>query len=142
MSKVLSMRLKEHQLGRLERFARRHGKGAGEAAAMLLEEALRSQEHPLIEFRDSALGRHAFVQGTSLAVWEVVRLARHFDGDPRRLAEHLEWSEIKVRAALAYAERYRDEIELALRDAETSLAELRALVPNLEIADPDALPPR
>jgi uncharacterized protein (DUF433 family) len=136
------MRLKEDQVGRLERFARRHGKGLGEAAAMLLEEALRKQEHPLIEFRDSPLGRQAFVQGSSLAVWEVVSLARHFGGDPRRLSAHLEWPEIKVRAALAYAERHREEIEQALQDAEASLQELRTLMPHLETLDPDALSSR
>lgn len=142
MSKVLSLRLKEGLLSRLERFARRQGKAVGEAAALLLEEALREQEHAFIEFRNSPLGRQAFVKGTSLAVWEVAGLARHFQGDAARLAEHLEWPEARVRAALAYADRYRGEVDQALKDAVLTFDGLRALVPQVERVDADALPAR
>lgn len=139
MSKVLSLRLQEHQVGRLERFARRQGKAVSEAAALLLEEALREQEHTMIEFRNSSLGRQAFVRGTSLAVWEVISLADHFRHDPKQLADHLEWPEIKVQAALAYAERFREEVAQALKDAQAVAEELPNLVPQVERVNPDAL---
>ena len=69
MSKVVSMRLKDEQVDRLERAARRLGRSPSEAAALLLEEALRQRDFALIEFRDSPVGRQAYVHGTRLAVW-------------------------------------------------------------------------
>jgi uncharacterized protein (DUF433 family) len=51
------------------------------------------------------------VKGTSLAVWEVVLVARQLGMDARRVAEHLEWPEERVRAALSYAEAYPEEVE-------------------------------
>ena len=33
-------------------------------------------EYALIDFRDSVVGRQAYMQGSSLAVWEVMMIAR------------------------------------------------------------------
>jgi predicted transcriptional regulator len=76
MSKVVSMRLKDEQVERLNRFARRVGKRPSELAAQLLEEALRREEFPGIDIRETAAGREAFVGGTRLKVWHVVMHAR------------------------------------------------------------------
>jgi uncharacterized protein (DUF433 family) len=116
MSQVLSMRLQEGQMERLRRMARRMGRTLGETGALLVEEALRRAEFGHIEFRDSPVGRQAYVQGSSLAVWEVVSLARHYDTDPARTAEHLEWPEFRVKAALNYAAAFPEEIETAIQD--------------------------
>lgn len=116
MSQVLSMRLQEGQMERLRRVARRMGRTLGETGALLVEEALRRAEFGHIEFRDSPVGRQAYVQGSSLAVWEVVRLARDYGMDAARTAEHLEWPEFRVQAALNYAAAYPEEIEAAIED--------------------------
>src|ERR687887_152608 len=90
VSKVISLRLKDDQVQRLERAARRLGRSPSEAAALLLEESLRQREFAFIEFRDSPVGRQAYLQGTRLTVWQVVSLARTYGGDVAQTAAHLD----------------------------------------------------
>ena len=67
-STVISMRLPEESGKRLKRLAHRHGWTASDASARLVEEGLRRSEFAFIDFRDSPVGRQAYVQGSSLAV--------------------------------------------------------------------------
>jgi len=76
VSQVVSMRLKEAQMERLRRAARRLGLTPSETSARLVEEALRRNDFAFLDFRDSPVGRQACLQGSSLAVWEVVLVAR------------------------------------------------------------------
>jgi uncharacterized protein (DUF433 family) len=141
MSKVVSLRLKDDQVQRLERAARRFGRTPSETAALLLEEALRQAEFAGIEFRDSAVGRQAHLKGSRLAVWQVVALARSLDGDAERAAAHLEIPKFWVQAALAYARTYPVEIDAAIADNAQDAERLTRLVPNLEVVTVDAAAP-
>jgi hypothetical protein len=116
MSQVVSMRLKEGQMERLRRVARRLGLTPSETSARLVEEALRRGEFAFIDFRDSAVGRQAYVHGSSLAVWEVVMVAQCYGLDAERTAEHLCWPVVRVQAALNYAQAFPEEIDAAIRD--------------------------
>jgi len=107
-------------------------KSASETAALLLEEALRESEFAFIVFHDSPVGRQAYIQGSSLAVWEVVKLARAYADGAAHTAEALGWPEVKVRAALNYAAAYSDEIEAAIADSQPTYDALAALLPTLE----------
>jgi hypothetical protein len=60
VSKVVSLRLRDDQVERLQRTARYLGRSPTETAALLLEESLREREFAGIEFRDSPVGRQAF----------------------------------------------------------------------------------
>ena len=115
-STVVSMRLSSHTSKRLANVARRHGWTVSDTSARLVEEGLRRSEFGLIDFRDSPIGRQAYVQGSSLAVWEVIMIARSYKSDTARTAAHLHWPEPKVRAALNYAQAFPDEIERALKE--------------------------
>jgi hypothetical protein len=140
MSRVVAMRLKEPQMERLRRLARRLGWTPSEAAALLVEEGLRRQEFGCIDFRESPVGRQAYVQGTSLAVWEVLRLARSYEMDVGRTAEHLRWPGFRVQAALNYAAAFPDEVDLALQDdAALDFTALSRMLPQAEkfIVSPD-----
>lgn len=117
MSQVVTMRLNASQMERLRRMAGRLGRTPGETSALLIEEALRGAEFGHIDFRDSVVGRQAYVHGTSLAVWEVVQVARGYAMDVARTAEHLHWPAFRVQAALNYGTAFPDEIEFALNDA-------------------------
>jgi hypothetical protein len=131
MSKVVSLRFHERQFARLRRLARRLGRTPSETGALLVEEALRRAEFAYIDFRESPAGRQAYVIGTSLAVWEVVLVARAYDMDEARTAEHLAWPIVKVRAALAYASAYPDEIVDVLEEhAEIDLGTLTRMMPE------------
>lgn len=113
---VVSMRLPVESGKRLKRMASRHGWTASDASARLVEEGLRRSEFALIDFRDSPAGRQAYIQGSALAVWEVVLVLRSYKGDGLAVARHLNWPEAKVRAAANYAEAFPDEIEAALSE--------------------------
>src|SRR5271157_4155120 len=75
------MRLPMESEKRLKRMASRHGWTPSDASARLVEEGLRRSEFAFIDFRDSAAGRQACIQGTSLAVWEVILLLRSYRAD-------------------------------------------------------------
>jgi hypothetical protein len=133
MSHVVSMRLRDDQMERLRRLARRLGRTPSETSALLLEESLREAEFASIEFRDSPAGRQAYVTGSGLAVWEVVMVARSYNGDVARTAAHLVWLPVKVRAALNYAEAFPEEIEAALEDNNQGFEALKRMLPNAEL---------
>src|SRR5579863_10147455 len=113
-SMVVSMRLPMESGHRLKRLARRHGWTASDASARLVEEGLRRAEFAFIDFRDSAAGRQACIQGSSLAVWEIILLLRSYRDDQRAVALHLGWPETKIAAAVNYARAYPEEIDEAL----------------------------
>src|SRR5436190_23555490 len=111
---VVSMRLPADSSKRLQSIALRHGWTVSDTSARLVEEGLRRSEFAFIDFRDSAVGRQACIQGSSLAVWEIILLARNYNNNPARVAKHLHWPEPKVRAAFNYAEAFPAEIKTAL----------------------------
>src|SRR6185312_15408842 len=97
-SMVLSMRLPVESGRRLKRIAKRHGWTPSDASARLVEEGLRRSEFAFLDFRDSAIGRQAYIQGSSLAVWEVMLLVHSYKNDLQAVARHLHWPKAKVQA--------------------------------------------
>ena len=116
MSQVVSMRLQDNQVERLGRMARRLGRTPSETSALLLEESLRQAEFGHIEFRDSPVGRQAYIKGSTLAVWEVVMVAQGYQMDATNTASHFRWHPYRVKAALAYAEAFSEEIQAWISD--------------------------
>ncbi|MEK7705340.1 MAG: transcriptional regulator [Myxococcota bacterium] len=132
-STVVSLRVSAQQTQRLRRRARQLGRTPSETGAMLLEEGLRRADFAFIDFRDSAVGRQAYVLGTRLAVWQVVSVARAVQGDVTGTATHLGWPTVKAQAALSYAKAFPEEIEVALEDAAAiESATLARTLPQLE----------
>ena len=62
--------MRDEQTARLDRFANGFRIIRGEATSQLIEEGLRHAEYPAIEFRDSSVGREAYVGSSRLAVCE------------------------------------------------------------------------
>jgi uncharacterized protein (DUF433 family) len=133
MSKVVSMRFKDDQYARLQRAARSLDRTPSETAALFVEEALREREFAFIEFRETVVGRQAYIDGSRLPVWQVVWIARDYDGDIAKTAEHLGLPPIQIKAALNYAADFREEIDAAIADNDVSYEELRRRLPNLEL---------
>jgi uncharacterized protein (DUF433 family) len=130
-STVISMRLPAESGKRLKRMANRHGWTASDASARLVEEGLRRAEFAFIDFRDSPAGRQACIQGSSLAVWEVVLLLRSHKSDAAAVARRLRWPQAKIQAAGNYAEAFPQEIEAALAENEaTDFLALQRLLPQ------------
>ena len=124
-SMVISMRLPLESGKRLKRMANRHGWTPSDLSARLVEEGLRRSEFAFIDFRDSPVGRQAYIQGSTLAVWELMLLVRSYKGDRSATARHLRWPEARVQAAINYAEAFPEEIKEAM--AENDSADLDAL---------------
>jgi hypothetical protein len=136
MSHVVSMRLKENQMERLRRMARRLGRTPSETSAMLVEEGLRQAEFAYIDFRSSSIGRQAYVRGSSLAVWEVIWIAQAYQMDVNQTAEHLGWPAFRVQAAFNYAAAFPEEIEPAIQEQDAmDFEKLKRLLPQLEVFD-------
>ena len=130
-SVVVSMRLPAESESRLKRMANRHGWTASDASARLVEEGLRRSEFAFIDFRDSPAGRQAYVQGSTLAVWEVLLLIQSYRGDVPSAARHLKWPEAKVQAGVNYAKAFPEEIERALSEnAATDFEALKRMLPQ------------
>jgi hypothetical protein len=126
------MRLPEESGRRLKRLAKRHGWTASDLSARLVEEGLRRSEFALIDFRDSPVGRQAYIQASSLAIWEVMMIVRAYKGDAKKTADHLEWPEFRVKAAMHYAEAFPKEINEALAENDAmDFDALKKLIPDL-----------
>ena len=130
-SVVISMRLPAESGSRLKRMANRHGWTPSDASARLVEEGLRRSEFAFVDFRDSATGRQAYMQGSTLAVWEVVLVVRSHKGNASAAARHLKWPEAKVQAAIHYAEAFPEEIETAVSEnSAVDFEELKRMLPQ------------
>lgn len=128
---VISMRLPQESGKRLKRMANRHGWTPSDASARLVEEGLRRSEFGFIDFRDSPAGRQAYLQGSTLAVWEVMLLFRNYKKDASAVAGHLRWPEAKVRAAVNYTEAFPEEIDEAMAENEaTDFEALKRMLPQ------------
>lgn len=115
-STVISMRLPSASGKRLKSMANRHGWTPSDASARLVEEGLRRSEFAFLDFRDSAVGRQAYIQGSSLAIWEVMLLVHSYKNDLQAVARHLRWPRAKVQAAVNYAKAFPGEINEALAE--------------------------
>jgi hypothetical protein len=114
--------------------ARRLGHTPAETGAILIEEGLRRSEFAFIDFRNTTAGRQAFVQGSRLAVWMVVKIVRSFGGNVEKAGKHLGRPPVHLRAALNYAEAFPDEIEAGIKESETFTAEkLFRMLPQAEV---------
>lgn len=130
-SMVLSMRLPVESGKRLKRIANRHGWTASDASARLVEEGLRRSEFAFLDFRDSPAGRQAYIQGSTLAIWEVMLLIRSYKGNVKDVAKHLNWPETKVRAALNYSEAFPEEVNEAIAENDsTDFDRLKRMLPQ------------
>src|SRR5579863_10213058 len=131
-STVISMRLPAESGNRLKRMANRHGWTASDASARLVEEGLRRSEFAFVDFRDSPAGRQAYIQGSSLAIWEVMLLLRIYKGNIKDVAKHLKWPEAKVRAALNYSEAFPGEVNEAIAENDsTDFVSLKRMLPQV-----------
>lgn len=141
MTHVISIRLKDDQVARLKRFARRMGKSQSEMGAQFIEEGMRETEFAGIEFRDSVLGRQAYMKGSNLAVWEVILVAQDHDMDRGRIAAYFGRPNVWVNGALNYYDAFPNEIDPLLEDNRGMTFErLGRMLPGLESLPPSQIP--
>jgi uncharacterized protein (DUF433 family) len=132
MSQVISLRVPDQMVERLDKFARRLGNGMTrtKASVMLLEESLRESEFANIEYRDSIIGRQPYLKGSGLAIWEVIMIAKSFDFDVKIVAENYELRVEAVESAINFYKVYKDEIDQAISDNNIGFDEIKRQFPQ------------
>lgn len=120
MATPSSIRFDPEVLRRLTAYVAAHpGTTLSSAGNRLVDEALRSQEHPLVIFRDGPAGRRARLVGGP-DVWQIVRAvqsARNAEPDLNRadlvgiVSDTSGVPEALVRAAIAYWADYPTEVD-------------------------------
>ena len=105
---------------RLADWARRSGMPERSLAQRYVDEGLRHDAHPLIQFLDGPSGRRASLAGRGLDVWEVIATVRDNNGSIARAADYLQIPAGLVEASVAYYGEYKREIdqEIELNEAE------------------------
>lgn len=115
-----TLRLAPGMRQRLIEWAHRSGLPERTLAQRYVEEGLRHDAHPLIQFLDGPSGRRASLLGRGLDVWEVIATVRDNDGSIAQAADYLQVPAGLVEAAVAYYGEFSDEIdrEIELNEAE------------------------
>lgn len=104
----------------------------GTVVASLAGEALKARLFPGIAFRGDDWDRRAWVMGTSFDVWEVVR--SFWDaGSVQAVVSGGSLTEAQVRVALAYYQRFGEEIDALIERDGRGLDELMADYPTIEV---------
>jgi uncharacterized protein (DUF433 family) len=116
---VITLRLPSDVAREVEFLARRFGHKPAQMGARLIEESLRRRSFPQIELRDTVAGRVSYLAGTRFAVYWIVQTVRNGMA-PEAFAKEYDLPVERVRAALAYAEAFAEEIESDIAHAESN----------------------
>lgn len=116
--------------------ARRTHRSKGAVVEGLAEEALRTRIFPGIAFRGDDWDRRPWVIGTAFDVWQVIDAHRDLGSVEAMVAEGSSLSERQIRLALAYYERFPEEIDEAIALQRRPLAQLRAEYPFIDVYTP------
>ena len=112
--------------------ARRTRRSKGAVVESLAEGALRSRLFPGVAFRGADWERRPWVIGTALDVWEIVRAWQDF-GSVERMVNETDLTERQIRLALAYYQRFPEEIDAAIRESRASIRELTQRFPTVDV---------
>ena len=123
----------------IEEIAAKTGRDLSDVAAEMLTEAVKMRRVPGIWFNNSGVwGRVPCMAGTGIKVYLVIQSYRAMNGDWEQLREAYHWlDEWQLRAALAYAEAYPEDIEPHLLTEEQE----KALIEDLWSKYPATKPP-
>jgi uncharacterized protein (DUF433 family) len=128
MTDHYTLRLAEGTRQRLAERARRAGVAERTLAQRYVEEGLRHDLHPLVQFLDGPSGRRASLVGRGLDVWEVIATVQDNGGSVAHAADYLQVPVGLVEAAVAYYGEYRDEVDEQIERNEAEYERGRAAV--------------
>lgn len=128
-----SMRMSKPMEELVEIEARRTGQSKGAVVESLAEEALRMRLFPGIAFRGADWERRPWVIGTAFDVWQLIEAYRDL-GSVERMVEDGAVAKHHVRLALAYYERFPDEIDQAISENRQPLDQLRREFPFIAVS--------
>lgn len=112
--------------------AKRTRRSKGAIVEGLAEEALRMRLFPGIAFRGADWERRPWVIGTAFDVWQIVDAQRDF-GSVERMAAEGNLSGSQIQLAMAYHERFPEEIDEDMARNRRPLEQLRAEYPFIDV---------
>lgn len=115
--------------------ARRSRRSKSSVVEALAEEAMRTRLFPGLGFRGDDARRRPWVIGTGLDAWELCQLLAEAESI-ESLAAEMELAERHLQLALAYRERYADEIADAIAENARPAAEWHELYPFVRTPTP------
>lgn len=130
------MRLSKSMETLVELEAARTGRSKGAVVEALAEEALRMRLFPGIAFRGVDWDRRAWVLGTALDVWQIVDAYRDI-GSVEQMVAGGSASERSINLALAYYERFPEEIDAAITENRRPLEQLQEQFPFIAVSATD-----
>jgi uncharacterized protein (DUF433 family) len=131
-SAPFSMRLSPELEAMVTAEARRTRRSRGAVVAALAEEAMKMRMLPGIAFKGEDWDRRAYVLGTGLDVWQIIDSLQDFPS-VETMAEESELSEAQIRVAVAYRDRFPDEVDAAVAENRKSINELLAEYPEIPV---------
>ncbi|MCW3100547.1 MAG: hypothetical protein JWL77_6165 [Chthonomonadaceae bacterium] len=138
MSSLISARVPEATAERIRQYARRKQRSINEVVSTAVEEWLRLNDFALIEFRDTPDGRVAYMKGSRLPVYWVVKVALGYDLDVDKTVAYWNGQQSRewVQAALNYYEAFPDEIDAQIADAASQTFDtLKRKLPQLHLSE-------
>jgi uncharacterized protein (DUF433 family) len=132
-SEPFSLRLSPDVEELVSEEAKRTRRSRGAVIETLAAEALKTRMFPGVAFRGVDWERRAWVIGTALDVWEIVAAYEDF-GSVDDMVAQTDLSARQIRLALAYYERFPDEIDETIARNHRSVDQLRAAFPIIDIA--------
>lgn len=111
MARTRTFRLPDELLAALQNRAGERGESANALAERLLEEGLRRDAHPLIDFREGAAGRRPALVGTRLDVGRIVDTWLNSSKSVADTADYFNLPERHIRAALQYYAAFQEEVD-------------------------------
>lgn len=136
-SAPVSVRISKSLEALIDSEARRTGRSRSAVLEALAAEALRMRLFPGIAFRGADWERRAWVIGTALDVWQIVDAHRDI-GSVEAMAAGGAASERQIRLALAYYDRFPEEIDAAIAENRRPIEQLRDELPFIAVSDPGA----
>lgn len=115
MSQAVTLRLPDETADAVKRIAQRERRSMSDVGAWMIEEWVRQYRFARIEFRSFHGLRQACVRGR-LQVWQVIMVARDYEMDVEKTAQHLGLTHEQVESAFQYYSAYPEEIDAALEE--------------------------
>ena len=123
---TISFRVTKLVRSDLDDLAALRGIGYGPLAATLVIEGLKRHRFPVVDFRDAAPGRVAYLTGTRWPIWMIVQLVEECDGDFAAAAKQIKKPAALVEMVMRYVRAFPEEIAACLRLNERRAKEAKA----------------
>lgn len=131
-SAPISIRLSPDAYELVEEEAKRTRRSRSSVVSTMTEEAAKSRLFPGIFFMGPDGDRRANIRGTGFDVWQMIETYRDFDESIERILKDFNLEERHIHLALAYYERFPEEIDSKIAANNLPIEEMKRLYPFIE----------